>query len=160
MWSLCKGLSHCIRLLFSGFEWGRPCQSQKPLLPDLSRQTRPGAQPWPLAWPRSMGQASWALDTPASTNLFVLLRLLPPPPPLQGLPLSPCPHHAVQGFPQNQVPVVKPPHACSQEVHEQRTETGSEEGDKPGLRLPRLTGPASVPACAETPVSQPFSPHS
>lgn len=46
-------------------------------------------------------------------DLFVLLRLLPPPPALQGLPLRAVVHQRVQGLPQHQVAVVEAPHPCS-----------------------------------------------
>lgn len=43
-------------------------------------------------------------------HLLVLLGLLPPPPPLQSIPLRSALHHGVQGFPQHQVSVVEAPH--------------------------------------------------
>lgn len=48
----------------------------------------------------------------SSPHLLVLLGLLPPPPPLQSVPLRPALHHGVQGLPQHQVSVVEAPHAC------------------------------------------------
>lgn len=74
---------------------------------------------WVIAQPEAASTCSPA-PAEAGTNLLVLLCLLPPPPPLQGFPLSTRPHHGVESFPQNQVPVVKAPHSCSQEAMRDR----------------------------------------
>lgn len=70
------------------------------------------------------------------TNLLVLLCLLPPPSPLQGFPLSTCPHHGVESFPQNQVPVMKAPHSCSREAMR-----GRRKGHEEEMSQMRLKGP-------------------
>lgn len=102
----------------SGFTWDKPPSPRTvPHLTDgrgLEAQLRPQRG---LQW---------------GTHLLVLLRLLPPPPPLQGLPLGPRAHHGVQRLPQHQVPVVEAPHACSGRP------TGGEDAG-------REQGPASRP---------------
>lgn len=44
------------------------------------------------------------------SDLFVLLRLLPSPPPFQSLSLCPALHHSIQTLPQHQISVVEAPH--------------------------------------------------
>lgn len=111
IWLLWQGLTVVTGSSSVGVSGG-----MEPWLPDFPRrELRPQIRTPPWPWP--YGPSSVMM---AGTHLLVLLRLLPPPPSLQGLPLCPCPHHGVECFPQDQVPVVKPPHSYSQEAHEEQ----------------------------------------
>lgn len=51
-----------------------------------------------------------------AANLFVLLSLLPPPPPLQSFSLCSALHHGIQTLPQHQIPVMEAPHSWKTQI--------------------------------------------
>ncbi len=59
-------------------------------------------------------------------NLFVLLSLLPPPPPLQSYSLRSALHHGIQTLPQHQIPVMEAPHSWKTHIARHTTPDYSE----------------------------------